>query len=172
MFTNYRVTGSGTLKEGIMKLNLFFAVILAVLIITACGGGGNTPPVIIQTEDGDTADVSEANSGKQTARLSLCGVEVTFTLRYGEGAQVAFDNSNDTSVIVQVDNETSGALVAHKCLWAGNQSAQDAVFTKGDTLTIEVRQGQGQYWHWLCSEFTDEVLNNFPVCDTVMVKIQ
>ncbi len=145
---------------------------MIVWLFAGCGDAGpdKDPDVIIPVGDGD-ADVTEADSGKQTADISLCGVVVTFTLRYGEGVQIAFDNQNDTTVIVRVGNDTTGALVVQDCLWAGKQSQQEAAFAAGDTLVVEVRQGQGQFWHWLCAEFTDEVLNNFPVCDTLVVQI-
>ena len=154
-----------------MTPKLFFCITVATLFV-ACGSDSKKDPYVIKAGDQNTTDATTTDPGTQAAEVSLCSTVVTFVLQYGKGKKVAIDNQTDTTVIVKITNESTGGLVLQKCLWAGTQSEQDAAFATGDTLTIEVRQAKGQFWHWLCAEFTDEVLGNFPVCDTASVKIE
>jgi len=151
----------------------FFLAVFMVVFVVGCGPQEpDSKTIVIKTDPGGSADVGVSTPNKISVEAIFCGMRLTFFLENGEGKSITLKNENDTTAIIHITNQNTGAVVAEKCLLAQKQDSKSVFFYKGDKLLISVRLGKGQIWHLTCLEFIDDILNNFPLCDEYVVEIQ
>lgn len=145
--------------------------ILACLAMLGCGVQDEEVPTILETSADSDADVDTETPAEEHADISLCGVDIRFVLKHGEGVEVQFDNGNDATAIVTVENDATGGLVVQNCLWADGEDNETAAFAKGQNMLVTVQLGEGQFLQWTCIDGLDELLGTFPMCDDMLVVI-
>jgi len=153
-------------------VTMFFSLVFLVVFVGCATEGPSGKTIVINTNPGGSADASVSPPDKASAEVYFCSVRMTFFMENGQGKSITFVNENDATVIVDIVNTTTGGVVAKHCLWGHDQASQEVAFAKGDTLSVSVRIGEGQIWHWTCAEFIDDILHNFPPCDSYLVAIQ
>jgi hypothetical protein len=151
---------------------LMILACLCSLMFVGCGVQEEDLPTILTTTTDSDADVDTETPAEEHADVSLCNVNIRFVFKHGEGTEVQFENGNDATAIVTVENDTTGGLVVQNCLWADGEDNEPASFQKGENLLVTVQLGEGQFLQWTCVDALDDLLGIFPVCDDMLVVIQ
>lgn len=128
-------------------------------------------PVIINTQSNDDADSTLSGSARKQAEVEICSVLVRFIFQDNEGIEVQFENGNDSTVIVEVDNQTTGGLTVKNCLWPNGEDNEASVFGRGDRLLASVYLGEGDLLQYSCSELIGDAFSAFEFCDEVEIVI-
>lgn len=159
------------LMQYVFRAWMFLGIVCAV----SCGVQDIVPEpetTVINTTQGDEADADTSGSDREYAEVEVCSVLVRFVFEHGEGIEVQFENGNDATVIVSVDNDTTGGLVVENCLWPDGDDNEIATFGKGDQLVISVYLGEGDLLQYTCSDLLGDTFGSFNFCDDMNVLIQ
>lgn len=129
-------------------------------------------PTVIDTTPGDGSDVDTDSPDREYAEVSICSVDIRFVFEHDQGVEVQFENGNDATAIVEIDNDTTGGIVVENCLWPDGEDNETAKFGKGDHLMIGVYLGEGDLLQYTCSDLLGDVFGAFNFCDELVVVIQ
>lgn len=130
-------------------------------------------PVVVDTQSGDDLDASVSEPPeREYAEMGVCSVMVRFVFEHGEGVEVQFENGNDTTAIVYVDNVTTGGVVVENCLWPDGKDGETAAFNVGDNLLVSVYLGQGDVLQYSCWDALSDALGTFTLCAESAVMIE
>lgn len=149
-------------------------MLLGLVLVVSCGieseKEGPTPEQIETTTD-DEADADTSDPESEYAEMSLCSVTIRFVFEHGEGVEVQFENGNDATAIVEIDNDTTGGVVVENCLWPDGEDNEPASFEKGQQLYVAVSLGEGDLLQYSCSELLGDLFDVFTLCDETVVVI-
>jgi hypothetical protein len=123
-----------------------------------------TDPTVIETQPDDEADADTSGNDRAYAEIEVCSVITRLIFVNGQGIEAQFDNGNDATVIVEVENTVTGGLVVKNCLWPDGEDREPATFGKGDELTITVSLGEGDLLQYSCSELIGDAFGSFNFC--------
>ena len=126
--------------------------------------------VLCSCESDQHIFVNSEDSGIEYATVSVCSVDIQLMIENGKGKQVHIKNNNDTSVIVDIDNTSTGAKVLQHCLWADSEDEEPSTgFNTAHTLNLAVYRGEGDFIHWTCSKTISDLFGAYTLCDEVVV---
>lgn len=154
-------------------------VIFLLVFLTACGvsessydkigtqDNDDNGVVVVQTSQEASSDAGVATPAEtQVQTLAVCSVEIELVFKHGEGIEIRLKNGNDTSVIAEITNETTGGITLRECLWPDQDDHKKATFNVGDELTAIVLLGDGNYGRYTCHE------KFFEYCDELTILIR
>lgn len=125
----------------------------------------------IDTDTGGDADFdSDTGADVYYDSVEVCAVEMTFSFAEQEAFWVVFENKNDATALVSIEN-ANGQNVVENCLWPIStapyfgEDEQALYFKEGDVLTITVQLGEGDLLQWTCWDFLDDLFDIFPICE-------
>lgn len=122
-------------------------------------------PTVINTEPDGDADANSSDPEREYAEIEICSVLIRFVFEHGEGVEVQFENGNDATVIVEIENETTGGLTVKNCVWPDGEDNEAASFKSGERLFITVSLGEGDLLQYSCSDLIGELIGAFEFCD-------
>jgi hypothetical protein len=159
-------------------------VLLGIILVFAIAIG--IPGCIVEDDDdpepgGDTDTDADADADSDTDAditydtIEFCSVTIQFAFSGDTAYEAVMTNYNAATVLVAIDNETTGGLVAENCLWPigswgdGNGGDEDVAtvnFQKSDMLTITIQIGEGDFLQRTCIGSIDDLFEVFPLCDS------
>jgi len=160
---------------------MIFALLGVVLVILTLIG---IPGCIVDEDPGPDTDVdtdadadadSDSDADITFDTVEFCSVTIRFAFFGDTAYEAVMTNYNAATVLIAIDNETTGGVVAENCLWpigsigdgeGGDEDVASVDFQKSDALTITVQIGEGDFLQWTCIGDIDDLFEVFPLCDS------